>query len=117
MSVKRKVTVPRGSSRIDRLRQVCLQIRRRTIVAHASPLLAEDEGLHPRLALSIVDPANIYRYVEVRGTVERIEPDVGMVFINAMARKYQGQETYTGGKPGDEYVVVVIRPVRVSGMG
>lgn len=71
----------------------------------------------PRVAVSIVDPADIYRYVEVRGTVERIEPDVDMAFINAMARKYQGQETYTGGKPGDEYVVVVIRPVRVSGLG
>lgn len=53
----------------------------------------------------------------MRGTVERIEPDVDMAFINAMAQKYQGQETYTGGKPGDEYVVVVIRPVRVTGMG
>lgn len=71
----------------------------------------------PRVAVSIVDPADIYRYVEVRGTVERIEPDVDMAFINAMAQKYQGQETYTGGKPGDEYVVVVIRPVRVTGMG
>lgn len=71
----------------------------------------------PRVAVSIVDPADIYRYVEVRGTVERIEPDVDMAFINAMAQKYQGQETYTGGKLGDEYVVVVIRPVRVTGMG
>ena len=71
----------------------------------------------PRVAISIVDPANIYRYVEVRGVVERIEPDVDRAFINAMAQKYQGQETYTGGKPGDEYVVVVIRPERVTGMG
>jgi PPOX class probable F420-dependent enzyme len=71
----------------------------------------------PRVAISIVDPADIYRYVEVRGTVERIEPDVDMAFINAMAQKYQGQATYTGGKPGDAYVVVVIRPVRVTGMG
>lgn len=71
----------------------------------------------PRVAISIVDPANIYRYIEVRGIVERIEPDVNRAFINAMARKYQGQETYTEGKPEDEFVVVVIRPVRASGMG
>lgn len=71
----------------------------------------------PRVAVSIVDPANLYRYVEVRGTVERIEPDVDRAFINAMAKKYQGQETYTEGQPDDEYVVVVIRPVRVTGMG
>lgn len=71
----------------------------------------------PRVAISIVDPENIYRYVEVRGTVERIEPDVNNAFIDSMAQKYQGKETYTEGKPGDEYIVVVIRPVRVSGMG
>ena len=71
----------------------------------------------PRVALSIVDPANIYRYVEVRGTVERIEPDVDRAFINAMAQKYQGKEIYTEGKPDDEFVVVVIRPVRARGMG
>ncbi|MFN8661484.1 MAG: PPOX class F420-dependent oxidoreductase [Thermomicrobiales bacterium] len=71
----------------------------------------------PRVAISIVDPANIYRYVEVRGVVERIEPDVDRAFINAMAQKYWGQETYTEGTPDDEFVVVVIRPVRVSGMG
>lgn len=71
----------------------------------------------PRIAVSIVDPENIYRYVEVRGVVERIEPDVDNAFINSMAQKYQGKETYTEGKPDDEYIVVVIRPVRVSGMG
>ena len=71
----------------------------------------------PRVAVSIVDPADLYRYVEIRGVVERIEPDEDMAFINSMAREYPGQETYTGGKPGDEYVVVGIRPERVSGMG
>jgi hypothetical protein len=71
----------------------------------------------PRVAVSIVDPANIYRYVEVRGTVERVEPDVDRAFINAMAQKYWGQETYTKGKPDDEFVVVVIRPERATGMG
>ena len=71
----------------------------------------------PRIAISIVDPANMYRYVEVRGTVERIEPDVDMAFINAMAQKYEGMKTYTWGKPGDEYVVVVVRPLKAQGMG
>ena len=71
----------------------------------------------PRIAISIADPENIYRYVEVRGTVERIEPDVNNAFIDSMAQKYQGKETYTEGKPEDEYVVIVVRPVRVSGMG
>jgi PPOX class probable F420-dependent enzyme len=71
----------------------------------------------PRVALSIVDPANAYRYLEVRGTVERIDPDPDWVFINAMAKKYLGQDRYPFGKPGDEWVVVVIRPERTTQMG
>jgi PPOX class probable F420-dependent enzyme len=71
----------------------------------------------PRVALSIVDPANPYRYLEVRGAVERIEPDPEGAFIDAMARKYLGQERYSWGKPGEEWVVVVIRPERTTQMG
>lgn len=71
----------------------------------------------PRVALSIVDPANAYRYLEVRGRVERIELDPDWSFINAMARKYLGQERYPYGKPEDEWLVVVIRPERTTQMG
>lgn len=71
----------------------------------------------PRVALSIVDPANLYRYLEVRGVVERIEPDPDREFINAMARKYLGEAEYPWGKPGDEWIVVVIRPERTTHMG
>ena len=71
----------------------------------------------PRVALSIVDPANAYRYLEVRGTVEQIEPDPDWAFINAMAQKYLGQDRYPFGKPGDEWRVVVIRPERTTQMG
>src|SRR3712207_3013805 len=56
----------------------------------------------PRVARSIVDPANAYRYLEVRGRVERIDRDPDRVFINAMAKKYLGQDRYPFGKPGDE---------------
>jgi PPOX class probable F420-dependent enzyme len=71
----------------------------------------------PRIALSIVDPANAYRYLEVRGTVERIEPDPDWRFINAMAKKYLDQERYPFGKPEDDWLVVVIRPERTTQMG
>ena len=30
---------------------------------------------HPKVAMSIVDPDNPYRYLEVRGDVEQIVPD------------------------------------------
>lgn len=71
----------------------------------------------PRVAVSIVDPANPYRYLEVRGAVVCVEPDTGRAFINSMAQKYQGQATYTGGKPDDEFVVVTIAPLKTTALG
>ena len=48
----------------------------------------------PRIALSIVDPNNPYRYLEIRGRVVRIDEDPDLAFINSMAKKYIGQERY-----------------------
>ncbi len=71
----------------------------------------------PRVALSIVDPENPYRYLEVRGTVVRVDPDPDNAFINAMAKKYMGVEEYPWHQPGDERVVVVVRPEHATHMG
>jgi PPOX class probable F420-dependent enzyme len=71
----------------------------------------------PRVALSIVDPDNPYRYLEIRGTVERIDPDPDKAFIDKMAKKYLGADKYPWNQPGDERVVVVIRPEHTSQMG
>jgi len=71
----------------------------------------------PRVALSIVDENNPYRYLEIRGTVERIDPDPDYAFINSMAKKYLGQDVYSGTQPGEERVVVVVRPEHTTKMG
>ena len=70
-----------------------------------------------RVALSIVDPTNDYRYLEVRGSVARIDPDPDNAFINAMAKKYIGQDTYPYHQPGDERVVIVVEPRHTTEMG
>ncbi len=64
----------------------------------------------PRLALSIVDPENPLRYLEIRGVVDRIEEDPDLEFINSMSEKYLGIEKYPNHRPGDERVVVFVRP-------
>jgi hypothetical protein len=74
-------------------------------------------GREPRIALSIVDPTNDYRYLEVRGTVVRVDDDVDNAFINSMAKKYIGQDVYPFHQPGDERVVVVVRPEHTTQMG
>lgn len=71
----------------------------------------------PRVAVSIVDPSNPYRYLEVRGTVVRIDEDHDHAFINSMAKKYISQEEYPWHQPGDERVVLVIEPERTTHMG
>ena len=71
----------------------------------------------PRIALSIVDPSNPYRYLEIRGRVVAVEPDPNFAFIDSMAKKYLGQERYPWNRPGDERVVVVVAPERTTGMG
>ncbi|MBX3072031.1 MAG: PPOX class F420-dependent oxidoreductase [Thermomicrobiales bacterium] len=71
----------------------------------------------PRVALSIVDPTNPYRYLEVRGTVLEIEDDPNNDFINAMAKKYMGVDEYPWHNPGDHRVVIVIEPEHTSQMG
>lgn len=68
---------------------------------------------NPTVALSITDPDQPYRYLEVRGVVERIDDDsTGTVFA-ALADRY-GMEM--DGPPGDvaHRVVYVVRPVAVS---
>jgi PPOX class probable F420-dependent enzyme len=64
----------------------------------------------PRIALSIVDPEDPYRYLEIRGVVERIDEDPDLAFINSMSKKYRGEDKYQNHRPGDERVVVFVRP-------
>ncbi len=71
----------------------------------------------PRVALSIVDSENPYRYLEIRGRLTAIEPDPDNAFIDAMANKYLGVDEYPWHNPGDVRVVMVIEPVRTTGMG
>jgi PPOX class probable F420-dependent enzyme len=70
-----------------------------------------------RVALSILDPDNPYRYLEVRGEVtERSIPGAD-AHIDAMAKKYLGKDKYPFGQPGEVRVVFKIDPQHVTTMG
>ena len=69
------------------------------------------------VALSIVDPANPYRYVSVRGRVVEITEEGGDAHIDSLTKKYLGQERYPYRQPGEIRVIYRIVPERVSGMG
>lgn len=74
-------------------------------------------GRDPRVAMSVVDPENPYRYLEVRGIVDHIEEDPQNDFINAMAKKYMGVDEYLYHQPGEERVVVYVEPRHTTQMG
>ena len=71
----------------------------------------------PRLALSIVDPDDPYRYLEIRGVVDRVEEDPDLTFINSMSKKYLGIDEYQNHRPGDERIVIFVRPEHTTKMG
>ncbi|HSH58516.1 MAG TPA: PPOX class F420-dependent oxidoreductase [Acidimicrobiales bacterium] len=71
----------------------------------------------PRVAVSMTDPDNPYRYLEIRGTVDGIDEDEGNVFINSMAKKYMDEDVYPWHQPEDERIVVKVRPERTTSMG
>src|SRR3954471_21173579 len=55
----------------------------------------------PHVALSLTDPANPYRYIELRGTVERVDDDADRAFIEHLSQRYLGTP-YPYHQPGDE---------------
>ena len=70
----------------------------------------------PHVALSMTDPDNPYRYLEVRGLVEKVEDDVDRAFIDHLAERYMGKRPYPYHQPEDERVIVHIRPTDSSAM-
>lgn len=72
---------------------------------------------NPRVALSVLDPDNPYRYVQVRGRVVEMTEEGADAHIDALAKKYLGQDRYPYRQPGEVRVIVKIAPERVQGMG
>jgi PPOX class probable F420-dependent enzyme len=71
----------------------------------------------PRVALVIVDDANPYRYVQIRGRVVKfIEGDVAREHINQLSQRYTGQD-WALMRPDEVRVMYLIEPEHVSGLG
>jgi PPOX class probable F420-dependent enzyme len=65
----------------------------------------------PRVALSIADPGDEYRFLEVRGTVEKIEDDPGGEFFRSLQRRY-GIDMDGPVSDADVRVIITISPDR-----
>lgn len=69
-----------------------------------------------RVALSIQDPDNPYRYLQIRGMVVEITTDGADASIDRLALKYLGQERYPGRRLGEVRVVYKIQPQSTTTM-
>lgn len=69
------------------------------------------------VALSIMDPDNPYRYLEVRGRVAEITEEGADQHIDTMAKKYMGVDKYPYRQPGEVRVMYKIEPKRTSQLG
>ena len=71
----------------------------------------------PRVSIALQDPANPYRYLEVRGKVVEITEKGADDHINKLSLKYLGNPVYPFRKPGEVRVTYKIEPQKVSSMG
>ena len=67
----------------------------------------------PRIAVSIVDPANPTRYLEIRG-VARLVPDPELELTHRLAKKYLGLDRFPYAQVGEARIQVVVEPRRVT---
>jgi PPOX class probable F420-dependent enzyme len=67
-----------------------------------------------RVALSILDPDNPYRYISVFGEVVEITQEGADAHIDALAQRYLGKARYPYRRPGEARVIYKIRPDKVS---
>jgi PPOX class probable F420-dependent enzyme len=70
----------------------------------------------PRVTITIVDPQNWYRYLEIRGRVVEITERGANDHIDKQAQKYLGVEKYPFRQPGEVRVLYKIQPERTSSM-
>ncbi|HEY7049416.1 MAG TPA: PPOX class F420-dependent oxidoreductase [Jatrophihabitantaceae bacterium] len=68
---------------------------------------------NPHVALSIIDPEQPYRYLQVRGKVEGIDPDPTGAFYVELAQRY-GRENPAPPPDSPDRVIITVRPFAYS---
>lgn len=65
------------------------------------------------VAITVVDPANPYRYVSVTGVVESVGEEGAMAHMDRLAQRYLRVHTYPWASPGERRLLFRVRPTRV----
>jgi PPOX class probable F420-dependent enzyme len=70
----------------------------------------------PRLSLTVVDPADAYRWLSISGTAELVDEGANEQ-IDRLAKKYVGRDTYPWHKAEERRVSVRVTPTRIESRG
>jgi PPOX class probable F420-dependent enzyme len=78
----------------------------------------KDQNLmkRPNVALVLIDPQDPYRYMQIRGGVERRTEEGARDHIDRLSNKYRGTEEYEW-YGGETRVIYYIRPRAANTMG
>jgi PPOX class probable F420-dependent enzyme len=78
---------------------------------------ARNMSVGSKVALSIMDPDNAYRYIQIRGTVTKEATDGAIAHIDSLAKKYLDKDVYPWHSDKDMRVIYEITPSAAQGMG
>ncbi len=70
-----------------------------------------------KVAMSIVDPDNDYRYIQIRGTVSKETTDGAVAHIDSLTKKYMNKDVYPFHNEKEERVIYEITPSATQTMG
>lgn len=70
----------------------------------------------PKVAISILDPDNPYKYVSIRGVVQKRTKEGADDHINSLTKKYLDVDEYPYRSPDETRVLYLIKPISVSGI-
>src|SRR5437870_1610488 len=85
--------------------------------AARGPVKDKNLQTKPQIALSIQDPANPYRYLQIRARVVEVTEKGADDHIDSLAKKYTGQERYAHRRPGEVRITVKVLPEKIQSMG
>jgi PPOX class probable F420-dependent enzyme len=71
----------------------------------------------PRVAVNVHDPKQPWRIANIRGRVVDVTSAGADAHIDRLAKKYLGAEQYPFHQPGQERIILKIRPERIHSIG
>jgi PPOX class probable F420-dependent enzyme len=71
----------------------------------------------PHVTLTVQNMENPYEYVEIRGKVAERTHEGADEHIDALAKKYLGQDEYPYRQPGEQRVIIRVEPEHVFVQG